>query len=268
MSILVPPGPTPVQFSPTDGVITDVDDVLTTTRAVRKRLDTDRPVPASVIETCLRLATHAPNAEDRQNWRWFVVTDEHKRAVVAKYYRMAWDAHVRTTAGKRRGRWTDPSRADRTRESAQWLAENLHRVPVLIIPCVLGRPASTTEIEALNREWSNDDEIYPKVRADVVTNATWYGSIFPAIWSLQLALRSRGLGSTPTTAHLPYAEHVGQELGIPRQVTQVALLPVAYTVGLDFKPSRRKDVRDVTIWNSWASSARSGDDSSQGSLDD
>ena len=198
----------------------DVDQVLTTTRAVRKRLDLDRPVEPSVITECLRLAAQAPTGGNIQSWRFVVVTDPDLRAGVAQYYREGATDYL--AAGVARAR-TDSQR--RVAQSSVYLMENLARVPVLVIPCIKGRPP----------EGENQ--------------AGFYGSILPAVWSFALALRSRGLGSGWTTLHLAHEKEVADLLGIPASVTQVALLPVAYTVGLDFKPAARQPIENFTYWN-------------------
>jgi nitroreductase len=82
--------------------------------------------------------------------------------------------------------------------------------------------------------------------------ASMYGSIIPAAWSFMLAARSRGLGTVWTTFHLMHEREVAEILGIPYdEVTQVSLIPVAYTIGTDFKPGRRKPLDSMIHWNSW-----------------
>ena len=202
----------------------DADELLSTTRAVRKRLDLDRPVEREVILDCLRLAVQAPTASNTQDWRWMVVTDPDKRAAIAEIYRSCGLGYLSSAAD------TSPEgQTKRVYESAVYLAEVLDRVPVFVIPCI-AQPINL----AMN-----------------VTAASAYGSIIPAAWSFQLALRSRGLGSVWTTLHLLREADVAELLGIPEGVTQVALLPVAYTKGTDFKPAVRPPVEDITSWNTW-----------------
>jgi nitroreductase len=196
-----------------------VDRLLTTTRAVRKRLDLSRPVPAEVITECLRLATQAPTAADVQNWRWVVVTDEATRKAIGEIHQGAPDtAYVRGLLREAEG-------AERRRlESAVYLIDHLHEVPVLVLAYVL-------EPEGAQ---------FPP--------AVLYGSIFPAVWSFQLALRSRGLGSTPM--YVDPAE-VNQVVGAPAGAHLAALLPVAYYTGESFKPARRRPLEDVVFWQRW-----------------
>lgn len=229
-----------------------VDALLTTTKAVRKRLDLDRPVEREVVQECLDLSVYAPTANGRENWRWLVVTDDELRWELAERYRAAWRVHsgALTAASGRRSRG-DHGRIMRNRASADWLAENLHRVPVHVIACWVGRPPG----DRGGADQKRDRVSY--LEADdawLVANSLYYGSIYPAIWSFQLALRSRGLGSAITVAHVPWEAEIAQLLGIPRSVTQIALLPVAYTQGTSFSRSPRRPAADLTYWNRWEAS--------------
>jgi nitroreductase len=209
-----------------------IDELLTTTRAVRKRLDLDRPVPPEVINECLELAIQAPTGGNQQTWRWVVVTDADKRKALAEMYRQAWSV-VYKNAGEDAMAQARPEIEDQQRRvyrSADYLADNLERVPVHVIPCILGSlPEGTPSWMA----------------------ASFLASIIPAVWSFQLALRSRGLGSAYTTLHLAHQDEAAKLLGIPDTVTQVALIPVAYTKGTNFKPAERRPVAEITYWNQW-----------------
>jgi nitroreductase len=204
--------------------IASVDELLTTTRAVRKRLDLTRSVPRDVILECVRLAMQAPTAANAQDWRWLVITDADKRAAIAEIYRgigAEYLAHSAATS-------TDPQ-TRRVYESAFGLTETLAKVPVHVIPCLDGRIDSTNQVVA----------------------ASAWASIIPAGWSFLLALRSRGLGSVWTTMHLAKEREVGELLGIPATVTQAALFPVAYTIGTDFRPASRPPAETITFWDTW-----------------
>jgi nitroreductase len=202
----------------------DTDRLLTTTRAVRKRLDFSRPVSRDVVLDCLRLAIQAPTGGNRQGWRWVVVDDADTRAALADIYRRRAEPYL----GGYRGVLSGNPNA--VLDSSVYLAEHMHQVPVMVIPCILDRLPAGASNEA---------------------GAGFYGSILPAVWSFQLALRSRGLGSVFTTLHLAYEEEVQTLLGIPNTVTQAALIPVAYTLGGDFVPAKRRPVEEVTYFNAW-----------------
>ncbi len=200
------------------------DELLATTRAVRRRLDLSRPVPRGVIEACLELAVQAPTGSNSQTWRWLVVDDADKRQALADLYRRGGEAYL-TAASQ-----TATGQTARVFRSALYLMEHLHEVPVHVIPCLEGRPRDGASVTQLGG---------------------YYASIYPAVWSFQLALRARGLGSCLTTLHLGFENEAAEILGIPENVVQTALLPVAYTLGTDFKRAARPPVADITYWNSW-----------------
>lgn len=204
--------------------IASVDELLTTTRAVRKRLDLDRPVGRDVILECIRLAIQAPTASNAQDWRWLVVTDADKRAAIADTYRGVGAQYLAQAAETA----PDPQ-TRRVYESALGLTEVLARVPVHVIPC-------------LERRFDG---------SSLLIAASAWASIIPAGWSFMLALRSRGLGSVWTTMHLAQEKRVAELLGIPDTVTQAALFPVAYTIGTEFHPAARPPAETVTFWDSW-----------------
>ncbi|ACU97955.1 nitroreductase family protein [Saccharomonospora viridis] len=232
--------------------VRETDRLLTTTRSVRRRLDFERPVPREVIEEALEVAVQAPTANNQQNWRWVVITEDSVKKELAELFHVSWRFHqkeVWTASGRRRR----SPQAQRNNDSAATLAKDIARVPVLVIPCVLGRPP---DIGAIDAEWlrtrpGNAETARDDVRIGAMRASIFYGSIFPAIWSFQLALRSRGLGSTITCMHLPFERRVGELLGIPAGVTQVCMVPVAYTIGTDFKPAKRHPARSRTSWERW-----------------
>ncbi len=213
------------------------DELLTTTRSVRKRLDLTRPVPPALIVECIEIALQAPTGSNAQGWHFVVVTDAAKRAEIARCYKETLAGYIKMQeAGG--PRWTspnDPRKAQETRvrESALYLADHMHEVPVHVIPCIEGRVEN----------------------AGVMAQASIYGSILPAAWSFMLAARARGLGMAWTTLHLAHEKEIGKLLGIPDTVTQTALLPVAYFKGKDFQVAKRLPARELTSWNSWGSRA-------------
>jgi len=215
------------------------DELLTTTRAVRKRLDLERAVDVDVIRECIAVATQAPTGGNTQGWHFVVVMDAGRRAALAELYRKAWkiyktapgsvfDLFAREPSGARK------RQLGRVAESADYLVEHLHRVPVHIIPCTGGR------VDRISGEFA------------AVGLASIYGSILPATWSLMLAARARGLGTAWTTCHLMFEAEAAEILSIPYdKVSQVALIATAWSIGTEFKPSLRKPVDDVLHLDRW-----------------
>jgi nitroreductase len=214
------------------------DRLLTTTRTVRKRLDLSRPVESEVILDCLRIASQAPTGGNLQRTRWVVVTDSAKRKALGDLYRRAMDPYhaimeplVSAGAG------------EKVMSSSSHLATVMDQIPVLVIPCELGKPG---EMNVLLRTAD-----YPFDLSDNVAASSFYGSAWPAVWSFMLALRSRGLGSALTTMHLALESEAGELLDIPDTVTQIGLIPVAYYTGETFKPANRRPIEETTYWNGW-----------------
>ena len=210
------------------------DDLLSTTRAVRKRLDFDRDVEPELIEECIRLAQQAPSAYNTQSAHFVVVTDPDKKAVLAELWRRG-RAHGRELPIS----WVNyqykgpehAATAPKMVASASYLAENLHRAPAIVIPCVAFRTDNGESVLMQSLVW---------------------GAVLPAVWSFCLAARERGLGTCWTTIHLAYEHEAAELLGIPYDdVMQVALLPVAYTKGTQFKPAWRLPADQILHWNSW-----------------
>jgi nitroreductase len=201
-----------------------VDELLSTTRSVRKRLDLSRPVSRDVILECIRLAMQAPTASNAQDWRWLVITDADKRAAIAKIYSSIGADYLALAAKD-----TSDPQTRRVYASAFSLTDTLGQVPVHVIPCLENRIDNS----------------------NMLTAASAWASIIPAGWSFLLALRSRGLGSVWTTMHLAKEREVAELLGIPDTVTQAALFPVAYTIGTDFRPAVRPSAETVTYWDTW-----------------
>lgn len=209
-----------------------VEKLLTTTRSVRKRLDLTRPVPLDVIERCLEIAIQAPTGSNAQGWRFVIVTDPEKRKAIADYYARSFEVYAVESARMAPPRAAGDPRVQRMGkvvDSATYLAQKMGEVPVLILGCLEGRV---------------DD-------APVMMQASFYGSILPAAWSLMLALRAEGLGTAWTTLHLRYEKEIGELLGIPDTFTQTVLFPVAYYQGEDFQPAKRVPVRELTYLDSW-----------------
>ncbi len=208
-------------------------ELLTTTRAVRKRLDLSRPVEREVIEECISIAQQAPTASNMQNWHFVVVTDTIKKAALAELFRKGWETYIKLPTSITNIKFEDPKRnatQKRIISSAEYLVDHLALVPVYVIPCI----AAGTEGQPT-----------------VVQSAVW-GSIAPAAWSFMLGARSFGLGTSWTSLHLFYEEEAANILNIPyKDVMQAALIPVAYTIGTDFKPALRNSVHTIVHWNTW-----------------
>jgi len=208
--------------------LSQTDKLLTTTRSVRKRLDLELPVPREVVLECLGIALQAPSGGNSQPWRWLIVDDADTRKRLAALYQRSHDPYMAAN----REAVEAGGRADvmgKIMDSSQYLSDHMGEVPVMVIPCLLGRP-----------EGLGQGEI-----------AGFYGSILPAVWSLMLALRSRGLGSAWTTLHLTFEKEAAEVLGVPETVTQTALIPIAYYKGENFKPAPRQPVEKVAYFNAW-----------------
>jgi nitroreductase len=206
------------------------EELLTTTRSVRRRLDLTRAVPRELLVECIEVATQAPTASNRQHWQWVVVTDPEKRRFIGECYRKSWYAYA--TAGRPTFDAEDPRAAgqERRQNSAKHLADHMGEVPALVIPCIEGRVEGKGSAEM----------------------AALYGSILPATWSFMLAARMHGLGSAYTTLHLVYEKEVADQLGLPFEaVTQAALLPVAYYTGDAFRAGARIPPERILHWDQW-----------------
>ena len=208
------------------------DYILTTTRSVRLRLDFERPIAPDVITECLEIALQAPTASNSQQWQWLVITDPEKVAGVAEIYR---DSFMQLAAARQdeAPRWPEgDARAAAeagVTKSATYLAENMHRCPALLIACINGRV----------------EDLSPMAQAGT------YGSILPGAWSFMLAARSRGIGMAWTTLHLRDESLSRDLLGIPEEVTQAVLFPMAYFSGESFRPAPRAPLDQVVHWNDW-----------------
>jgi nitroreductase len=206
------------------------DEVLTTTRSVRKRLDFDKPVEREVLMECLEIALQAPTGSNAQGWQWVFVEDAEKKKALADIYRA--NATPYLNAPKPSYGDSRDERTPKVVDSAKFLNDHLHEVPVMLIPCLEGRPDG----------------------APASMSAGFWGSLMPAVWSFMLALRSRGLGSAWTSLHLmgDGEKQAAELLGIPfDKYAQGGLFPIAYTKGTDFKPAKRLPAEQLTHWDTW-----------------
>ena len=208
-----------------------LDELLTTTRTVRKRLDFDRPVERSVIDECLAIASQAPNGGNMNSWRWVAVDDRALIEKIAEIYNGGLDDFIATFDEGGYAGQSVPG-AEKITESTQHLRDHFHRCPILVIPLIAGRT----------------DQGGPM--GNVFYQASNWGSMLQAVWSFMLALRARGLGSAWTTGHLWREQELAELLGIPHAIyMQAGVFPVAYTLGTDFKPAYRKPVSEILSWN-------------------
>jgi len=217
------------------------DQLLSTTRAVRKRLDMDREVPLDVIKECMELAVQAPTGSNAQSWQFVFVTDPEKKAKIGEFYRQAYEVyktlpmsihHLNQDTGD--NKMTNSQ--NRSASSADYLGENMGKVPAMMIPCITGRT----------------DLPVPEGMPAVVGQASQLGSVIPAAWNFMLAARARGIGTAWSTLHLFYEREIADLLGIPYdQIMQVALIPIAYTIGTEFKPAYRPPLETVMHVNEW-----------------
>lgn len=210
------------------------DQMLATTRSVRRRLDLGRDVPAEVLRECLELGLQAPTGSLRQDWHFVVSNDREQCRAVGEVYRRVWLGLVTGDYRERALKVeSDPAAQAawiRMMDSARYLAEHAPEVPAFLVPCIDGRlDGASAGVQALK-----------------------WGSIIQAAWSFMLAARARGIGSCWTTVHLSQEAEVAAILGIPIDtVQQVALIPAAYTLGTDFKAGTRKPAEQFIHWNGW-----------------
>jgi nitroreductase len=207
-----------------------VDAALATTRAVRRRLDLERPVDHQILLDCIDVAEQAPTGGNQGSRRWLIVTEPDLKARLAELYMAS------------AGRWMIESRDkiagtghhnEKVMTSAAHLAEHLADVPAIVIPTIIGR---------------HDGSGRPGL----------FDSVIQSAWSFAVALRARGLGTAWTTAILNAEDDIADLLGIPDTMTQIAMLPVAWTVGTEFSSAPRYDARDITYVNGFGRIYESG----------
>jgi nitroreductase len=207
------------------------DEVLTTTRSVRKRLDFEKPVSRDVLLECLELAIQAPTGSNQQGWQWVFVEDADKKKALGEVYRKNFGWYANQPKPEYSADDTRAQQRDKVVSSAMYLADHMADAPVLLVPCLEGSVEQATE-----------------------SGASFWGSLLPAVWSYMLALRSRGLGSAWTTLHLlgDGEKQAAELLGIPfEQYRQGGLFPIAYTKGTDFRPAKRLPVEQIAHFDSW-----------------
>lgn len=208
------------------------EELLTTTRTVRKRLDLTRPVPGELVEKALTLALQAPTGSNSQSWHWIVVTDPAQRTKLAELYQRSYTAYRASGKAPEQRFSGDEARIagqHRVLNSSDHLSAHMAEVPVLVIAAIT---VPGSELAAGNQ-------------------AALWGSILPAVWSYMLAARSLGLGTAYTTLHLAYEKEAAQVLGLPDDVRQAAMIPTAYYTGETFKPAPRQPLPEVLHHDRW-----------------
>lgn len=211
------------------------DELLMTTRAVRKRLDYDRPVPDELIRECVAAAMQAPSGSNNMTMRFVVVRDPALKQRIGEIYRQCYSIYQQMDGVYIRsidkGDEVANAQQQRSADSADLLGQRMGDAPALVIPCTVG--ARVDGVPAM-------------------LAASMLGNVLPATWSFMLAARARGLGTCWTTVHLMMEQQVADVLGIPfESVQQVCLTPVAYTLGTDFKPASRPEPDSIIHWDRW-----------------
>ena len=206
------------------------DELLTTTRAVRKRLDFDKPVSDDVIRECVAAAMQSPSGSNMMTMSFVIVKDAAKRKAIGDVYKACYDMYKSMDGvyigSIDKGDASANAQQKRSASSADFLGEHMGDAPALVIACTEGAPA--------------------------MMSASMLGNILPGMWSFMLAARARGMGTAWTTVHLMMEQQVADILGIPFEtVQQVCLSPLAYTKGTDFKPAERPAADSIIHWNGW-----------------
>jgi nitroreductase len=204
---------------------------LSTTRSVRRRIDFDRTVPPAVIERCIRVAVQAPTGLSQQSWRFVIVTEPALRQAIAVHYRAAFDELMEERLAELRAAGAEIPEPGPT---YRMLADRLQDFPALILVCSEGRPEA----------------------ANLAQQVSFFGSVLPAAWSLMVALRAEGIGSTWTTLLSQRYDAIGEILGIPSDATQTVLLPIGYMDRAVLRPAERKGPEQVAFWNGWGKPRR------------
>lgn len=202
--------------------VAEADRLLTTTRAVRKRLDFDREVPDQVIFDCIDAAEQAPTGGSDASRRWIVVRDQVVKDQLGEIYK---------NSGQFMHTWADRLDGtghfkERIMSSSAYLVDNLAQAPVLVIAAIWGE---------------HDNSGRPGL----------FDSVVPSAWSFNLALRARGLGTAYTTMLNAHVDELAEILGIPDGVTTIVTFPVAYTKGLSFKQAPRRPAHEITYFDQW-----------------
>jgi len=205
----------------------DVREALYTTRAMR-RVRPD-PIPADVQARILDAAIRAPSGGNAQGWRFLLIDDPAVKAQLGPLYRDAiatlWQTAYADRLERARSAPADPDSVSllKVQSSAQYLADHFEQVPLFLAAFSRGDPTG--------------------------------GSIFPAVWSAQLAARAEGVGSALTSVlGFFHASEVNQILGVPaaKGWTMNCLVSFGYPTGR-WAVAPRRPVHEVAYRNAWGS---------------
>jgi len=203
----------------------DVYEALYTTRAMR-RVRPD-PIPTEVQARILDAAIRAPSGGNMQGWRFLLVDDAEVIQRVAPLYRRAlttlWDTLYAERLAAARADAASPEGASllRIQRSADWLADHFAEVPLFLFAFTRSDPSG--------------------------------GSIFPAVWSAQLAARAEGVGSTLTSVLGFLAkDEVFEILSVPKDEgwINVCCVSFGYPTGR-WGVAERRPVHEVAARNRW-----------------
>jgi nitroreductase len=210
--------------------IAQIDEVLATTRAVRRRLDLERAVDNQTLLDCIDLAEQAPTGGNLGSRRWIIVRDQRVKDQLGEMYGQSALPFMTAAADRLRGTGHP---AEKVMASAAYLAAHLAEVPAIVIPTIIGR---------------HDGSGRPGL----------FDSVIQAAWSFCLALRARGLGTAWVTAALADTARVKEILGIPEHMTEIVMFPVAWTKGTDFRRAVRQPARTITYFDRFGTTAERG----------
>ena len=196
----------------------ELSEAIGTQRAIRHF--SDRPVSDETVRALMEAATSAPNAGNRQQWRFLVIRDREAKRRLGEWYLQAWTETV-SRIGEEGS--TQPYR------SGGVLGEQMENIPVIVLACIAAGSGHVTG------------------RLD-----TRGASIYPAVQNLMLMARSLGLGTVLTTMHTRFEDDVKRFLGIPDEFDTAALIPVGYPAsGVGFGRVSRGPLGDVVFQDRW-----------------
>ena len=195
-----------------------LEEAMRTQRAIR-RLKPD-PVDDALVLRCIELALKAPTGSNAQNWEFVVVKDPAVKAKLARLNRIAWLAYG--GIGRFMARRAGDDKGLRIIDAVQWQADHFEEIPVIVVAC----------LNAWVPPWP------------AIASSSLYGSIYPSVQNLLLAARAAGLGATLITLPLWSKTLARWALGLPWNVTPVAVVPMGWPAGR-YGPTTRRPVEKV-----------------------